>query len=141
MSPATPGGLRYPGPNDPVSGIPTYLQNLAADITAKLGSAGAGLIFASYWGGVSTNGNGYCTLSMPTIRDVRGGFALPVDNNQFLYQLWAPWANPNPDSYIGKAMFWTVRPNLVPGDSNYIVKNGAGIGMACLVWGTPMNPT
>jgi hypothetical protein len=138
----TPRGFPYPGPDSQDSGIASYLQSLAESITAALGSAGTGYLFAYFSLNVTIESDNYGRIQVPTIRDVKG--AVCVCSTQYsailtVYPHWDPAINTHPEDWqgvvrvFGEQSKWSgvgtvTQPSLPP---------GTVFGCYGIAWGTP----
>jgi hypothetical protein len=137
----TPRGLPYPGPADPVYGIPNYLQQLADAVQAQLDSAGAGVLLVTFTGLVSTNSNGFAIVTVPGLKIVRGALAMTSNtgggSGPWIFFLSASsWTDAN---QAGKAIIGVAKPTADSGAPGYpgMVKSASNVGLNFIAWGDP----
>jgi len=147
----TANGLRYPAGTDPVYDIPAYLQNLAADIDAKVqkASGNATVVFAAWTGNLTFARNPvYQTVALPTIRILRGAvfsrhaWSGGRTDSTLLY-VYPSWERPGTDqAYWNKIYIGASDPklNIDAGGGQYYADYFIGTaGVTFLAWGDP-NP-
>jgi len=137
---ATARGLPYPGSDEPVYNIPTYLQQLADAVQAQLNAAGIGAATATWAGTVTTNTSGFIFPVMPGLKIVRGALVLANTvtggTGPWLYYL-SPTSWTDQNSW-GKAVIGVAKMTEDAGKPGYpgVVKS-TSVGVNVLAWGDP----
>lgn len=123
---ATPAGLPYPTPQDPVCQTDRYIRELADAVDLALASSSV----AVYIGNLTTNAQGDVVLSFPGFASVSGGVAHCVQNNTsapvpLVAQVWL---------YNGQL---TVRWHYIPTNA-YVPQPWVGTLVGAVIcWGVP----
>jgi hypothetical protein len=134
----TPRGLPYPGSDDPVYNIPSFLQQLAAAVQAQLNSAGTSQPLA-WWSGVATTtSGGFISPAIPGLRVVRGALAMAnkVTGGAGPYLYFLSPVSWTDSAQWGKAWIGVANPAVDGGGYPASVKNTA-VGVNVLAWGDP----